>query len=173
VVHGEVAIGPAASLELDSVWNELPPSSRVDWPELDKRRKAIGDRAELYSLQLAREAQPGALQYIQWVSRDDDTLGYDIEITGNPIRHIEVKGTSGPNVQFLLSANELEVARRHRSNYEIQFWGEVNLARDPVEEYRQLIDRGYPLRIVDPASVLEQYPWELVPTQYRAVRRSE
>lgn len=173
VVGGQLVIGREASVELDSVWNELPPASRVNWLDINKRRKAIGDRAELYSLQLERSAHVGAWERINWVSRDDDSLGYDIEVTGSPTRCIEVKGSAGRDVQFLISANEYRVAGRHGSDYEIHFWGEIDVRKDPLEEFERLTATGYPIRIVDPATTLSSDPWVIEPSQYRVLQRSE
>lgn len=173
VVRGRVEIGRESGLELDSVWNELPPTSRINWQDMEKRRKAIGDRAELYSLQLERSAHVGAWERITWVSRDDDSLGYDIEVPGNPIRRVEVKGSSGRDVQFFLSANEYRVAQRHGSSYEIHFWGEIDVRRDPVEEFERLRSVGYPIRVSNPTSALACEPWLIEPSQYRVVRGSE
>ena len=170
VVRGLVEIGRDSGLELDSVWNELPPTSRMNWQDAEKRRKAIGDRAELYSLQLERSAHVGAWERITWVSRDDDSLGYDIEVPGNPIRRVEVKGSAGREIQFLLSANEYRVAQRHGPSYEIHFWGEIDIKRDPLEEFERLRNFGYPLRITDPASTLSSEPWLIEPSQYRVTR---
>jgi hypothetical protein len=172
-VGGQIAIGRDAGLELDSVWNELHPTSRVDWQDREKRRKAIGDRAELYSLQLERSSHVGALEQINWVSRDDDSFGYDIEVVGSPTRCIEVKGSSGRDVQFLISANEYRVAEQRKGCYEIHFWGEIDLRRDPLDEYDRLRASGYPVCVIDPTVALLAEPWVIEPAQYRVSRRSE
>ena len=166
-VSGQIIIGHDAALEIDSVWNELPLTSRINWQEVEKRRKAIGDRAELYSLQFERSAHVGAWERIVWVSRDDDSLGYDIEVPGNPIRRVEVKGSAGQGILFFLSSNEYDTAQRYGSDYVIHFWGEIDIKRDPVEEYEWLRSRGYPIRVPDPTSALAQDPWLIEPYQYR------
>ena len=170
-VTGRIVIGRASGLVLDSVWNELPPASRTDWQDIEKRRKVIGDRAELYSLQLERSSHVGALDRINWVSRDDDSLGYDIEVVGSQTRRIEVKGSAGRDIHFLLSANEYRVATRHGSNYEIHYWGEIDIRQDPLEEYDRLRSAGYPVRVTDPAVSLLGEPWVIEPAQYRVTRR--
>lgn len=169
-VSGQIAIGRDAGLEIDSVWNELTPASRVNWQEIEKRRKAIGDRAELYSVQFERSSHVGAREQINWVSRDDDSLGYDIEVGGTPTRRIEVKGSAGREVQFLLSANEYRVAARHGPNFEVQFWGEVDLRNDPLEDYDRLRSTGYPIRVQDPVAAFAAEPWTIEPSQYRVAR---
>lgn len=171
MIGGQILIGRESSLELDSIWNELTPASRVDWEDIEKRRKAIGERAELYSMQLERSAQVGAFERIVWVSRDDDSLGYDIEIRGRPTRHVEVKGSAGPEIVFLLSSNEYSVARRVQENYEIQFWGKINLRSDPRDDFDRLTAMGYPIRIHNPVSALANPPWSIEPSVYRVSRR--
>lgn len=168
--RGRLTIGSATGLELDSVWNELTPDARVNWEDVEKRRKAIGDRAELYSLQLERSSHLGAIEHILWVSRDDDSLGYDIEVAASPTRRIEVKGSSGRDVQFFLSANEYRVAQHHGAAYEIHFWGEIDLRRGPRDDYERLRAAGYPICIVDPVAALAVAPWTIAPSQYRVGR---
>ncbi|MFI0370390.1 DUF3883 domain-containing protein [Actinomadura sp. 1N219] len=169
-VAGQLLIGPETGLELDSVWNELPPDSRSAWEHIEKRRKAIGDRAEQYSVQLERSAHVGAIGQITWVSRDDDSFGYDIEVSAATTRRIEVKGSAGRDIQFFLSANEYRVALRHGSSYEIHFWGEIDLRRDPRDDYERLRAAGYPIRVIDPTVVLATSPWTIEPAQYRVTR---
>lgn len=169
-VGGRIEIGRASGLELDSMWNELTPSSRVDWEEIHKRRKAIGERAELYSMQLERSAQVGARERVVWVSRDDDSLGYDIEVRDQPMRRLEVKGSSGRDVQFFLSSNEYRVAGRHLETYEVHFWGAIDLRADPQEDYDRLVDMGYPIRIANPVVTCAISPWSIEPSQYKVVQ---
>lgn len=170
-IGGQVVIGRASGLELDSMWNELTPQSRVDWQEIEKRRMAIGERAEIYSMQLERSAQVGAWERVIWVSRDDDSLGYDIEIRNHPTRHVEVKGSAGPDVQFWLSSNEYRVADRHKDAYEIHFWGGIDLSADPQEDFERLRTMGYPVMIPNPVVTLSYSPWLIEPSQYRVLRR--
>lgn len=169
-ITGRVEIGRVSGLELDSVWNELPPASRVNWQDMEKRRIAIGDRAELYSMQLERSAHVGAWESITWVSRDDDSLGYDIEVRGQPTRRIEVKGSSGREIQFFLSTNEYRVAQLHGPSYEIHFWGDIRVGSDPIQEFDRLTSAEYPIRILDPSAVFAQAPWAIEPSQYRVTR---
>jgi Domain of unknown function (DUF3883) len=169
-ISGQMDIGRVSGLELDSVWNELPPGSRLNWQDAERRRKAIGDRAELYSLQLLRSSHVGAWENIGWVSRDDDSLGYDIEVRGIISRQVEVKGSSGRDVQFFLSSNEYRVAEACGAQYEIHFWGDIRIESDPVEEFQRLTAAGFPICIVDPVSILAQPPWIIKPSQYRVFR---
>jgi hypothetical protein len=166
-IAGRIEIGRSSGLEIDSVWNELPPASRVNWQDTEKRRTAIGTRAELYSLQLERSAHVGARESITWVSRDDDSLGYDIEVRGQPTRHIEVKGSAGRDIKFFLSANEYKVAQLHGPTYEIHFWGDIRIGSDPIQEFERLTSAEYPIRITDPAAVFAHAPWTIEPSQYR------
>ncbi|MGV1005695.1 MAG: DUF3883 domain-containing protein [Candidatus Nanopelagicales bacterium] len=171
---GQLVIGEATALELDSVWNEVPPEMRTNWSDIDNKRRAVGERAEHYSMQLERSRGVGAIDRIVWVSRDDDDLGYDIEVKNVDSRErprlVEVKGTSGRTVQFLLSSNEYDVAATAGESYEVQFWGRIDLARAPMEEYELLRTAGYPITIVNPARELGQEPWLIEPSQYRVTR---
>jgi hypothetical protein len=167
IIGSYIDIGRQSGLELDSVWNELPLTSRFNWQDADKRRKALGDRAELYSLQLERSSHVGAREIIAWVSRDSDSFGYDIEVQSVPARRIEVKGSAGRDIRFYLSTNEYRVAQLHGANYEIHFWGDIRMQSDPVEEFERLIKAGYPVRIIDPASTLSAAPWVIKPSQYQ------
>lgn len=179
-VSGLVRIGPLAARELDSVWNEVPPADRGHWQDIEQQRRAIGDRAELYSVQLERSRAVGFIHRVRWVSRDTDSLGYDIEVEaletdkGSQLgarRHIEVKGSSGRSLQFFLSANELRAARRIGPQYEIHYWGEMVIGRHPQVEYEELRKSGYPVVIQDPATTLLSHPWVMEPSQYQ-VRRA-
>lgn len=173
---GQLVIGPETALELDSVWNESTPASRINWQDVEKRRKAVGDRAEQYSVQFERSAHVGAIDHITWVSRDDDSLGYDIEVaavTTRRLRRIEVKGSAGRDIQFFLSANEHRVAQRHGPDYEIHFWGGIDLRKDPRDDYERLRAAGYPVCIADPAETLSAAPWTIEPAQYRVTYSKE
>lgn len=166
-VRGQITIGSASCAELDSVWNEVPPTSRLWWADQEAQRKAIGDRAELYSMQFERSAALGAWRQINWVSRDDDSLGYDIEVSGTTTRRIEVKGSTRPDVGFFLSVNEYRAAGRYGESYEIQYWGHINQLKDPPADYQRLLAAGYPVRIQNPVAALGSSPWTMQPSQYR------
>lgn len=171
---GHLVIGEATALELDSVWNEVPPETRTNWSDIDNKRRAVGERAEHYSMQLERSREVGAIDRIVWVSRDDDDLGYDIEVKNIDPREkprlVEVKGTSGRALQFYMSSNEYDVAVTAGQNYEVQFWGNIDLARAPMEEYEVLRADGYPITIVNPAQELGREPWLIATSQYKVTR---
>jgi hypothetical protein len=131
----------AAALELADV--------RPQWVE---EREQVGRRAEAYSLRHERE-QHGP-KSVLYVSRDvGDQYGYDLEnrSAAQP-RCIECKGSRSTTVTFVITAHELNTARQESSGYEIQFWGGIDLARSPKEEYDALIEQGYPIVITDPAA---------------------
>ena len=126
---------------------------RPDWVE---DRERVGRRAEAYSLRLERELHgAGAILH---VSRDEgDQFGYDLEDTSTePSRLIECKGSRSSVLSFVMSANELNVARRSPERYEVQYWGGVTLGRTPQEDYSALIAAGYPIVIQDPAGALDR-----------------
>jgi hypothetical protein len=111
-------------------------------------QKAVGDRAELYTIQFERTRTNPSL--IAWVARDSDSLGFDVEDRStSPTRCIEVKGSRDTELMFFLSETELEKAREIGSRYELQFWGGIDLSVDPSAEYALLRAKGYPTRLED------------------------
>lgn len=125
--------------ELDNAWIPAATRSRVD------HRKSLGDRGEEFSYRYERDNATDRTR-IHWVAQDDDNLGYDIEDTTEPGRRlIEVKASASTDVRFFLSTNEWRVASENPTAYEVQFWGGVNLAADPAEEYQRLRASGYPI----------------------------
>lgn len=128
--------------EITSLWALRPPR-RYDTGQ--EARLAVGERAELYSFNRLRE-ELGPEASIVWVSREDDSAGYDIEDRSvEPARRIEVKGHAGSGTRFYLSSNEWAVAHDSPSQYEIHYWGEIDLGRSEIEEYGDLVARGYPM----------------------------
>ena len=137
----ELSIPAALVEELIDVWALLPERT----PATEDPRKAIGDRGELYSYRLER-LQCDDSSKIRWVARDDNSLGYDIEdLSVTPQRRIEVKASTSRESRFILSANVWDVAHRHGDDYEIQFWGGIDLSRQPADEYQDLRAAGYPI----------------------------
>jgi hypothetical protein len=126
---------------------------RPGWVE---QRERVGHRAEAYSLRLERDHHgAGAILH---VSRDaGDGFGYDLEdVSIDPSRLIECKGSRSSRLRFVMSANELATAEKHFARYEIHFWGDINLDRGPVEDYAALREAGYPAIIGDPAGAIER-----------------
>jgi hypothetical protein len=126
---------------------------RPDWVE---GRERVGHRAEAYSLRVEREEHgPGAILH---VSRDEgDRFGYDLEdVSIEPSRLIECKGSRATALSFVMSANELAVAGEHPDRYEIHYWGGVDLGRTPDEDFAALREAGYPTVIRDPAGAIER-----------------
>lgn len=128
-------------------------------PEWVQQKHSVGWRAEMYSLRRER-AQLG-VDHVLHTSRDvGDGFGYDIETTAtDPSRLIEVKGSRQERLSFVLTRKELSVAEANRERYEIQFWGGISLGRDPAEEFRVLLERGYPTIINDVAATLGREEW--------------
>lgn len=143
-----LVIPRSLATELDDAWISAVAGSRVD------HRKSLGDRGEEFSYRYERDHATDRTR-IHWVAQDDDNLGYDIEDTTRPGRRlIEVKASSASDVRFFLSTNEWRVASENSTNYEVQFWGGVNLTVDPALEYRRLRASGYPIVFRDlPAHV--------------------
>jgi hypothetical protein len=61
---------------IDTVCALLPP--QPDVPKWAAERRAVGDRAEMYIVQYERSRIVDATRII-WVSRDTDSLGWDVE----------------------------------------------------------------------------------------------
>jgi hypothetical protein len=128
-------------------------------PAWVKDRESVGHRAEAYSMRYVA-AELGANRLL-WVSLDvGDQLGYDIEADGGA-RAIEVKGSRSRDISFILTAKERATAVQFGGAYEIQYWGEISLDREPATEYELLVERGYPRVIQDPASALNEDGWAL------------
>ncbi len=154
--------------ELDTVW-ALRASRAGESPTQSQGRR-IGKRAELYSFQRERsEAKdPSA---IAWVAKDSESLGWDIEDrTVTPYRRIEVKGSSGEAPDFLLSENEWRQASIHGTNYEVQFWGDIDLQREEPSEYDSLRASGYPIVISNIWAKVAAGEWTATPFQWRIAK---
>lgn len=151
--------------ELGAVWSLLPPPVEVAaWAA---ERKAVGDRAEMYTVQNERTTAPSA-SAIRWVARDSDDLGWDVEDHSSAsLRRIEVKGRRDEQVVFYLSENEWKKAREFGDGYEIHFWGTIDLAREPAAEYAALRAAGYPIVVLNPASAIEAGDWVAEPVRWR------
>jgi hypothetical protein len=159
----EVFIPETLLQELNTVWALLPPT--IELPKWAAERKAIGDRAEMYTVQYER-TQVGA-GYIFWVSRDSDSLGWDVEDRSvTPHRCIEVKGRRESDIVFYLSDNEWNKAHELGSKYEVQFWGGIDLAVEPTIEYTNLRASGYPIIINDLAAGVGK-DWQAVAVRWR------
>jgi hypothetical protein len=136
-------------------------------------RTEVGNRAELYSLQLERTRFIGAAPNVHWVSPEDPDAGYDIEVReGARLRRIEVKGSRAQTVSFTMSDNEWQAAAHFADDYEIHFWGTIRLEERQEFGYDRLISACYPIVILNPRQVLESYPWTIRSETWR-VRRED
>ena len=152
--------------ELQTVWALLPPSSPEEAAN-EAIRTNIGNRGELYSYQFERLNASDEADIV-WVARDDSNLGYDIEDRStDPRRRIEVKGSGGTIVRFLISDNEWRKAREYGISYEIHFWGGIDLNTQAADEYVRLRSQGYPLIFPDPHSLVTAGRFRAAPTQWR------
>ena len=164
----EVTIPHELISELNTVWALLPPS--VAAPIWAVERKAVGNRAEMYTVQTER-LRSGDPSQIIWAALDSDSLGWDVEDrSASPRRFIEVKGRRDNQVTFFVSDNEWAKAQELGAQYEIQFWGGIDLGKDPAVEYHALKAAGYPLFIINPAVELQQLDWEMRPVSWRVSR---
>ena len=113
-----------------------------------QNQKIIGSIAEEIVLEfernrLIKEGHKTESAKIRQISDEFANAGYDIESfaedKNGEIRQIfiEVKGSSGTEIDFHLSINELEKAKESKENYLIYFVSEINIkvgksARDPI-----------------------------------------
>jgi hypothetical protein len=165
VVGGSILLSRAMYEEVGAVWVFMEAAEHL--PPWLRERQQVGHLAELFSWNHERlhAADPSK---VRWVSKDDDSLGYDIEdLNPVPQRRIEVKGSRGPRVQFTMSPNEMTKARRHGNCYEIHFWGQLNLAADPQSHYKESVASGYPIVIVDPVAEFDLGDWSMEPDGWR------
>lgn len=97
---------------------------KTDYEKLYRRAKRLGDRGEkiVFDLECARVGQKKR-SLVKWVSREDDSLGYDIQSVDSSGKEIliEVKSTTASpgSFQIFLSDNELKTAKSRPS---FQFW---------------------------------------------------
>lgn len=157
--------------ELEAVWALLPAPS-PDEAALEKARKSIGNRGELYSYQLERLNAEVASDII-WVARDDDNLGYDIEDRSvDPRRRIEVKASGETIVRYFLSDNEWRKAHEDPRRYEIHFWGGVDLSVPPAEEFPGMRAKGYPIVLRNLPELLDGGQLAATPYRWRITQPS-
>ncbi len=159
----EVFIPDKLLQELNSVWALLPPP--IEIPKWAAERKEVGNRAEMYTVQYEKTRVGTASIFL--VARDSDALGWDVEDRSvTPHKYIEVKGRRESDVVFYLSENEWSKAQALGANYEVQFWGGIDLAVDPATEYSVLRANGYPLII---SNLLAQlgHNWQAVAVNWR------
>lgn len=127
-----------------------------------REKQQVGHLAELFTWNHERLLAVDPSR-VRWVSQDA-SLGYDIEdLNASPSRRIEVKGSRGSDVSFIMSPNEISKARRYDDSYELHFWGQLNLA---VRSRRALSDEvaaGYTLIVVDPVAEFDLGGWTMEP----------
>lgn len=167
-VRPQVIIPSGLVTELEAAWSVLPLEPGI--PEWQRVRKAVGDRAELYTVQFER-ARAINRGRIHWVARDADDLGWDVEDRAtNPARRIEVKGSRARREMFFLSENEWKKAIEHGDDYFVHFWGSIDLALRPAIEYPALRAAGYPVEIRNPAKAIAEGAWTATATRWRIER---
>lgn len=121
------------------------------WDNIQGRVRADFDRAKMVQ---AREAERLTLEYEkkrlekigierepQWISIDDNTVGYDvlsfqIRLGGIANYLIEVKSTTASPARFYVTRNEWQTASEVLENYEFQVW-DMNKS-DPILHIRSV-----------------------------------
>ncbi|WP_407674607.1 DUF3883 domain-containing protein [Paraliomyxa miuraensis] len=161
----QVVVPRALVKDLGSVWALLPPPPEM--PTWARERQEIGLRAEMYTVQYEKRSAADPSDIV-WVARDFSSLGWDVEDRGSlPIRRIEVKGSRGADPVFFLSDNEWRKANEHASNYEVQFWGQIDLSRTAASEFDILVEAGFPLIVRNIPTEVAVGTWVAVATQWR------
>lgn len=87
---------------------------KPDYMLKQKRNMDIGNRGEAAAVELLQQWYPSSK--VERVSEEDDSLGYDIRVTGGTLEaelHVEVKATAeiSKHAQFFISSNEIEQAK--------------------------------------------------------------
>jgi len=117
-------VSPTLSTPKQSHENSSQPSTKPHkvTSSQNKRNKEIGDNAEqeVYN-SLVKEFK---IENVEWVSKNDDTAGYDIKYKNEAgeWKYVEVKKYS--NQMFYLSKGEKEFAEENKDNYEIFLVGD-------------------------------------------------
>jgi hypothetical protein len=136
-------------------------------PSWVKRREEVGHRAEAYSVRRAME-KFGANNVLHVAGDVGDRFGYDVEVTdGSSVRLVEVKGSRSAEFVFVLSAHEFAIAEREPERYELEFWGDISLDRDPSEEYAVLTAAGYPWLLNNVVATLAGEEWSREPAAWK------
>jgi hypothetical protein len=69
---------------------------------------------------------------------------------------LEAKGSRSETLSFMITRNELRAATQFGDQYEVHYWGGVRLDLDPRTEFDELVQRGYPIVISNPARRIEE-----------------
>lgn len=113
----DVVFAPASAIKSRYVTDPLENGVHLNYAELEKKKKIIGDCAENFVLRYERWKN----RTVEWVSKNKgDGLGYDILSTDKDghRRYIEVKGTRGPeNEIFYITATELAACEKYGDDY--------------------------------------------------------
>jgi hypothetical protein len=168
---GDLVLTRVTYERIGAVWVFMDSTEHL--PPWLQERQAIGYLAELYCWNRERlcSADPSK---VSWVSRDSDRFGYDIENRNtSPTRCIEVKGSRGVRIQFLMSPNEMDKARLLADRYEIHFWGHLSLTVDVQQQYENLSVAGYPVIIVNPITQFSLGGWSVEPDGWRVAREDD
>jgi len=167
----KLIVPKALVLELSSFWSTL--ADDPDAPPWTKQQLEVGRRAEAYTVAWLGQIT-GDSTRIAWPALETDELGWDVEDhSQNPYNRIEVKGSRGREVHFILSDHELRQARLHKDRYEVHFWGRIDLARPAQEEYDILVNLGYPTRWPNFAEFVDNGHFTLTASDWRVTLSTE
>lgn len=116
-----------------------------------EEQKRIGNLAEcltvVYEIQrLKKNKLLNESTKVKNISKSHVNKGYDIEsfssksINLRPNFFIEVKGRKDRRNSFIISANELHIAKKYGKNYAIYFWNNVGSSHPPTEPTKIITD---------------------------------
>lgn len=104
-----------------------PIRKTIDFEKENRIHKLLGNRGEEIVFNLEKEyfnsiGKKGLSERVEWASRYDDSLGYDIKSfeEGGQEKYIEVKSTSqspDSNANFLISSNQYSKAKKIENYY--------------------------------------------------------
>lgn len=127
------------SVPLPEVKDKDTIHKKVDFDELGRRNRYIGNRGELLAMRvevdrLKKENRKDLAEKVRLVSRETDNAGYDLlsYYPDGREKFVEVKSSTGINALFYMSRNELDFAENH-DNYEIILILEVTSAIPKVK----------------------------------------
>ena len=81
-----------------------------------------------------------------------------------------MKGSRRESPVFYLSENEWKQASIHESNFEVQFWGNIDLQRGEPSEYASLRAIGFPIVLTNICEKVASGEWTATPAQWEIAK---
>lgn len=139
---------------------------KIDYIEKTKKDMETGYLGELLVFEYEKQkleklGLDNFEKYLKWVSKESDSLGYDIEslgvVNGKISKiYIEVKTTTSDiNTDFYISANEVETSKINNDNYFIYRVFDIGSDKPKFYKFRGSVEQNF----------------ELIPMNYKAKLR--